>query len=244
MRRVHEISLAVSVLLMLDRLCLFDVLGSIGDSISRAHHADDRLRIGVFLVFGTISLITGLVLVMRKSADMRPPYRSCLTYCAAVGIGTLMVGGFVHDVLHMEDVALWLCWFLPIIAIVGPLCLWTYRRHGITQSRRDKAVSLALESVICLVASLPLSVIAYAAGMETESCYLGPLLLPLGWHFAESGWFILPRTLFLFGIWCGIRALFVSRKPRPWVVVTASILGVALAILVIVTRFIDPRMVP
>ena len=243
-RRVHEISLVAVIVLLFDCLYLFDVLGSIGHFIERAHRVDVHLATGVFLILSTTSFITGLVLVMRNSAGERlPPYRSYVTYCAALGIWTFVAGASVHDLFHMEELANWLVLGLPVIAIVGPLCLWCYRRRGVKRSNYEKARELALESLICLLASLPLSAIAYAAFEGSDICYLGPLLLPLGWHIEMSPLFILPRALFVFGIWCGIRTLFVARKPRPPVVITASILGVVLAILVIVTKMFEPFVV-
>lgn len=243
-RRVHEIALIAVLVLLSDCLYLFDVLGSIGDLISRAHHVDDHLRTWPFLILSTTSFVTGLVLVMRSSAvGSSPPYRSYVTYCAALGIWTFVAGALVHDLFHMEELADWLFLGLPVIGLVGPLCLWCYRRRGVKRSNHEKARTLALESVICLLASLPLSVIAYAGFVGSDSCYLGPLLLPLGWHIEVSPLFILPRAVFLLGIWCGIRTLLVSRKPRPPVVITASILGVVLASFVIVTKIFEPFVV-
>ena len=111
------------------------------------------------------------------------------------------------------------------------------------RSAEQTARKLALESVFCVLASIPLSIIVYAAFDEAESCHLGPLLLAWGWYFRVSPWFILPRCLFLFGIWCGIRTMYVSRnKPRSPVVAIARILGVGLAVVLIVMEVLEPRM--
>ena len=104
-----------------------------------------------------------------------------------------------------------------------------------------KARKLALESVLCVVASLPLSVIVCMAAGEFEGSELGPLLLAWGWDFDVSAWFLLPRCLFLFGIWCGLRTLFMSEEPRSGIVRIASVLAVVLVILLILAKLLVPR---
>ena len=106
-------------------------------------------------------------------------------------------------------------------------------------ANEQKARDLALESVFCLLASLPLSVIVYAGFEDSNSFFLGPMLLPFGWRMDVSYWFLLPRCVFVFGIWCGLRALFVSEPPRSGVVRIASILGAVLAMLLIVAKILE-----
>ena len=107
--------------------------------------------------------------------------------------------------------------------------------------KRDVNITrrLAKISLVCLLGSLPLSIIVYTACEETESWYLAPITIVLGWSWNISPWFILPRGLFLFGIWCGLRTLYLSHRPLSRIELAASILGAILALLIIVVKICE-----